>query len=555
MVEITRSAGSYALIAPASQSASAETLSKLSQATGRSVSTTETSLAVQINDLTRFVGNVGSEADPVANLETLRGLTRSSDVSASLSAALAIVRQRFASVEGRNRTRTFAGAGNTAGNALLNLLGSANDRFSSFNFDALFRRSSTTGATRKIDVSASRAAGGDPFARTAPVTTAIGGAATVSLERAALRVEAFNVQIDKSRPDLGSLSLSGYVADGNASDDNDGFSIRSSTGSGDDTVIFDTRDRTNQDGRLSAITLDTGDGSDVVFIAGNNASRIDAGAGDDFVAVEGDSVVNGGAGNDLIFARNASGDEGDDVLFSNSFASGGTGNDTITIFSLGAEDNGPKVAFGGEGEDHVVASVKADIDGGDGNDVLVLRDGGSASGGAGDDKISAFADSTLDGGAGNDDIYLLKGGSADGGEGDDVIQAQRYATVSGGTGNDTVTLIGGGAYTYRKGDGNDTLELGQVQVDPEAKNPDVQNGLPVNRIVLDNFDYSDLTLSVDALSIKVQSGDADSGDDLLKVSREVLGKVNVVFRKDGYEQALQVDGLSQTLGARVKISA
>jgi len=383
------------------------------------------------------------------------------------------------------------------------------------------------------------------FDRGIPLTTAVGGSATIDVVRTALTAQAAAVLLDKAEPDLGSIQGVEYVADGAPRSDNDGFLIKAATGGGADTVVLDTRDGTGDDSRLSWIDLSTGEGSDVVFIAGNNISKVDAGAGDDFVAVEGDASVHGGEGDDLLYARNAWGDAGDDVIFSDGFASGGEGDDTITLFSLDPEtDTAPKVAYGGAGNDQIVASVSAAIDGGAGDDVLILRDGGSAGGGSGDDTISAYADATIEGGDGTDDILLLKGGSVEGGAGDDLIEARSYAIVSGGQGADVVTLKGGGTYRFAKGDGSDT-----VTMDKAVAQPTGINKLPMNRIVIDGYAFADMTVAVSALDLTIAATGLNVTRDKLSVSREVLGKMEVVFRKNGQQQVLSIDGLTQTLGA------
>jgi hypothetical protein len=269
------------------------------------------------------------------------------------------------------------------------------------------------------------------------------------------------------------------------------------------------------------------------------------------VAVEGDAIVDGGDGDDLIYARTASGDAGDDIIFTDGFASGGSGNDNITIFSLDAEnDDIAKLAFGGEGDDQIVASVSANIDGGDGQDVLILRDGGSAGGGNGDDTISAWSAATLEGGAGNDDIQLLRGGTVDAGDGDDKVEAGNYALVTGGKGNDTIKMSGGGEFTFRKGDGRDTVEMGRASF-----SLDDANKLRPNRVVIDGYDYADLSVTVGAVDLKIKPTGLNIQNDDLFVDREVLGKMEIVFRKNGFEQVLKVDGLTQTLGPRVPTPA
>jgi Ca2+-binding RTX toxin-like protein len=551
VVEISRNAGSYAMIAAASLKPNAEALSKLAQAAGNSVSTTRTSLTTQSSDLSRFVGKVSVEAEAAASLETARGLSRSSDVSTTISDALKAMQQRFAYTESRNSSRPSSAAGNSAGAALVAMLrGSLSDDENSFDFSALVPRTSTARVKpSQITVTAANQDQPDVFERGVPLRTAVGGSATTTVTKTALRAETVQVLLDKSDPSAGSIPAVVYVPDGSPRSDNEGFYVKTVTGSANDTVVLDTRDQTNEDSRLSSIDVDTGDGSDVIFIAGNNVSKVNAGAGDDFVAVEGDAIVDGGDGNDLIYARTALGDAGDDIIFSDGFASGGEGDDTITLFSLDSEnDTVAKLAFGGAGNDQIVASVNASIDGGDGNDALILREGGFAGGGAGDDTISAWSAATVEGGAGNDDIMLLVGGSVDAGDGDDKVTTGNYASVSGGKGNDTIDMSGGGVYTFSKGDGSDVVDMKKTRF-----SLDDTNTTRLNRVVLEGYNYTDLNVTVNAVKLEVKPTGLNLGGDNLSVDREVLGKMEVVFRKDGFEQILKIDGLTQTLGARTRV--
>jgi Ca2+-binding RTX toxin-like protein len=548
VVEISRNAGSYALIASASLRPNAEALSKLAQAAGNTVSTTRTSLQGQSSDLQRFVNQVSVEANPVAELETARGLSRSSDISATIVEALKVAEHRFAYTESRNSSRSPNTAGSSTGAAIVAMLRSAQSDYDGFDFSALIRRYSGSSAKpSQIAVSAARQDLPDVFERGIPLTTAVGGAATTTITKTALRAQSIEIALDKTDSSLGSIQGLTYVPDGSARSDNEGFYIRTVTGSANDTVVLDTRDPTGDDSRLSAFDVDTGDGSDVIFIAGNNVSRINAGAGDDFVAVEGDAIVDGGDGNDLIYARTASGDAGDDIIFTDGFGSGGDGNDSITLFSLDAEnDDVAKIAYGGAGNDEIVASIKASIDGGDGEDVLILREGGFAGGGNGDDRISAWNTATVEGGAGNDDIKLLLGGSVDAGEGNDKVVATNYTSVVGGKGNDIIELNGGGVYTFNKGDGSDI-----VTIDKTRFGDDDINKTLANRVVLEGYDFTDLNVVVGALTLDLTPTVASTSGDKLHVDREVLGKLEVVFRKNGFEQVLKIDGLTQTLGAKV----
>jgi Ca2+-binding RTX toxin-like protein len=134
-----------------------------------------------------------------------------------------------------------------------------------------------------------------------------------------------------------------------------------------------------------------------------------AGDGNDTVyAGEGNDKVYGEAGNDLLYGEDGddylSGGEGDDTLY------GGAGNDTLDA------GQGSDVLYGEEGDDLLLGGPREDLlDGGAGNDTLL---GGNAA----DTLIGGAGDDSLIGNQGNDSIIGGDGNDyADGGDGDDYI--------------------------------------------------------------------------------------------------------------------------------------
>lgn len=206
----------------------------------------------------------------------------------------------------------------------------------------------------------------------------------------------------------------------------------------------------------------------------------------------------GGDGNDLLEAGlfDYSGDQ----------LHGGNGNDTLSV------TQGSNGLYGEEGDDHLVAgsggtyhgpSDKLDggagqdtleggsfMDGGDGDDTLLLDGVYTASGGDGNDNISGtggvgYSNADVDGGAGDDTIdvsapinrltidggdgndSIIGGGwrdvTLDGGAGDDVVTAHQWrigpTTLYGGEGNDVLSATGGGTMTLDGGLGDDHLSV------------------------------------------------------------------------------------------------
>ncbi len=203
-------------------------------------------------------------------------------------------------------------------------------------------------------------------------------------------------------------------------------------GSGTDTAsyYFET----------SAVNVDLRAGFEVATGSGINTDflisieSVLGGSGND--TINGSTIanwLNGGAGNDLIFAH-----DGDDLVY------GGIGNDQLN--GMGDTD----FLYGGSGDDKLWGEAAADwLYGGAGNDAV--------NGGLGDDRLFGESgndrmwgmqgDDSMHGGGGNDrmfggtgDDYLNGGNDTDllnGGIGDDVLYGgQGLDTIWGGNDND-----------------------------------------------------------------------------------------------------------------------
>lgn len=149
---------------------------------------------------------------------------------------------------------------------------------------------------------------------------------------------------------------------------------------------------------IGNLTIDGGDGDDVIN-GGSGNDSIDAGNGQDAVAGgDGNDTINGNNGNDVL-----TGDVGDDSIF------GGDGADTIN------GNDGSDMVNGGSGVDSVSGDGGGDtVYGGAGNDLL-FGDGGASPdddvvyGNSGDDQINGGGgNDLLDGGAGDDFVVTVQ---------------------------------------------------------------------------------------------------------------------------------------------------
>jgi VCBS repeat-containing protein len=193
---------------------------------------------------------------------------------------------------------------------------------------------------------------------------------------------------------------------------------------------------------LHSLTVNSGGGDDIIILG-----CFDYGCGVSF-----ETILDGGAGDDVLDASRATrgvtliGGEGNDVLL------GGRGNDVL------AGGDGCDILVGGYGDDMLFGGAGMDLlEGGCGNDVLC--------GGEGSDLILGMnGNDVLSGDAGED--ILLGGNGNDtlmGGDGNDILSGGNgNDSLAGGAGNDT--LMGDDGNDVLKGDaGNDILVGGDGQ--------------------------------------------------------------------------------------------
>tara|TARA_R110000764_G_scaffold1267_1_gene4930 strand:+ start:7312 stop:8826 length:1515 start_codon:yes stop_codon:yes gene_type:complete len=171
------------------------------------------------------------------------------------------------------------------------------------------------------------------------------------------------------------------------------FSIVISEGDTGPLTIQDTADGTGAevymgDTLVAEITGGQGmtlDDLDVAFVLEQNAGDVDYTDGDAGSIIEGnhsDNVINGGDGNDSIFAGYVGGDyAGENYHGGSDVLNGGAGDDYIVA------DSATYTAYNdGTSPIEVVHELHVDtLNGGEGNDTLVANDGGILTGGEGED--------------------------------------------------------------------------------------------------------------------------------------------------------------------------
>ncbi len=240
-------------------------------------------------------------------------------------------------------------------------------------------------------------------------------------------------------------------------------------------------------GGAGADTIDGGGGSDIIsYRDSDSALAIDlstnsvsggTATGDTISNIEGiygsnyddtlsgnslDNVINGGAGDDIIV-----GGAGNDIIVGESTydtsavdeAHGGDGNDLIDL-----RNSATGYAFGGDGNDTIRSgrSSSSETYGGAGDDTITVF-GGIAYGDDGVDRMTSYDDGViLVGGAGDDILKVNFNGIMLGGEGGDEYSLDQMSTslaiiYDGGTmGTDTIfTNWTSSTSIYRERDGND----------------------------------------------------------------------------------------------------
>lgn len=308
-------------------------------------------------------------------------------------------------------------------------------------------------------------------------------------------------------------------------DDRDVVQVNGANGAGDDFSIDPNGDRVRfQRNNLGLFTLDIGGvedldvngqgGSDVIAgsvgLSGLIELDLDGGEGNDLlIGGDGVDVLRGGAGRDTLIGGRGNdvqlGEQGDDLFVWNNgdgsdLMEGGADNDTVQV--NGANDagddfsitpNGARVLFqrnnlglfqldigttedldiNGQGGDDAIAGsigldglIALDIDGGEGNDVLIGGDGvDTLRGGAGDDELTGARGNDVMLGEAGDDLFIWNNG-----DGSDLIEGgadHDTAEVNGadGAGDDfSITPNGDRVRFQRTNLGLFQLDLGTTEV-------------------------------------------------------------------------------------------
>lgn len=204
-------------------------------------------------------------------------------------------------------------------------------------------------------------------------------------QRALARIIEILTLGDSATKDQASVSESnGYItnASGTQGDDTLTFTGRGlynvDTGNGDDNVIA-------KSALIAGVSL--GDGKDSLKASGSLIADVDGGAGNDDIQLTGSLIMNvsGGDGDDTIKASGKAligidGGDGNDTMYlegARIFASGGKGNDTVTIHQTDKANGIAEYAFAaGDGQDTIATDgpLSLRFKGYNASDLTISRD-------------------------------------------------------------------------------------------------------------------------------------------------------------------------------------
>ncbi len=558
MVTISNLGQSYGVIAPETISPYQLTLNKLAAYAGTTPPPTQISLSNQAAQLAGFGRTLDSIAAANSSFEETRGLSTIAKLQADFAIAYKTASSRLTVAglnantqqsAGRTTAGLLGGSSNIAdvvssylktpnnkkeydvfgnevgGNSVFNAIGKA-----------LKNQNTRTNAALHLLGVYSQNKAADPYARKEPTKYIANGSTKIDVKVSSLTSQIVDIPLAKGLLPNDRYQIVTTTPDNTGSSFNQGISSSVTTSNQNTTVAVDTNDPLGEDTRTTNLNLNLGNGSNVAFVSGSNDSTIRVGSGSNFVVAEGNSTIYGGDGDSILVGKNIISGKGNDTIFSSGFAYGGEGDDYIVLFnpSKTTDPNAPlPLAIGGSGNNTILANVKANVIGGQDNNNIILRQGGSASSGNGKNLISAEESAEVTVGNGKNDIHLVKGGSIIAGNGNNTLVSRTLAEITIGSGANDIELRQGGIVNYKAGGGVNKLAIGLS--DPSITAP------PPNKINLSGLLYSDTTISATLFSASVkQTGGTLGGFDISIADPAV--NYTLHFSKNGQAQDVTISG-------------
>jgi hypothetical protein len=565
MVTISNLGQSYGVIAPQTISGYQLTLNKLAAYAGTTPPPTQISLSNQAAQLAGFGRTLDSLATSNSSFEDTRGLSTIAKLQADFAIAYKTASSRL-TVAGLN-----ANTQQNAGRTTAGLIGGASnisDVVSSYlktpnnkkEYDvfgnevggnsiftaignALKKQNTRTNAALNLLGVYNQNKAADPYGRKEPTKYSANGSTKIEVKVSPLTSQVIDIPLAKGLLPSDKYQIVTTKADTAGSSSNQGISSTITTSNQNTTIAVDTNDTVGEDTRTTNLNLNLGNGSNVAFVSGSNDTTVRVGNGNNFVVAEGNSTIYGGDGDSILVGKNVISGKGNDTIFSSGFAYGGEGDDYIVLFNPSRLPD-PKaslpLAIGGSGNNTILANIKANVIGGQDNNNIILRAGGSASSGNGKNVISAEDTAEVTVGNGNNDIHLVKGGSATVGNGNNILVSRTNATFTLGSGANDIELRQGGTVNYAAGGKVNTLAIGKA--DPTIVPP------PVNKINLTGFLYSDTTTTATLFGSSIKENTGALGGFNVTITDAAID-YTLHFSKNGQAQDVTISGGIITVGA------
>jgi hypothetical protein len=558
MVTISNLGQSYGVIAPETISGYQLTLNKLAAYAGTTPPPTQISLSNQAAQLAGFGRTLDSLATSNSSFEDTRGLATISKLQADFAIAYKTASSRL-TVAGlnantqQNAGRTTAGLIGGASNisdVVSSYLATPNNKkeYDVFGNEvggnsiftaigkALKSQNTRTNAALSLLGVYNRNKAADPYARKEPTKYSASGSTKIDVKVSNLTSQIVDIPLAKGLLPGNKFQIVTTTSDNTGGSSSQGISSTITTSNQNTTVAVDTNDPVGDDTRTTNLNLNLGDGSNVAFVSGSNDSTIRVGSGNNFVVAEGNSTIYGGSGDSILVGKNVISGKGNDTIFSSGFAYGGEGDDYIVLFNP-SKLTDPKaplpLAIGGSGNNTILANIKANVIGGQDNNNIILREGGSASSGDGKNVISAEGSAEVTVGNGNNDIHLVKGGSIIVGNGNNTLVSRTSATITVGSGVNDIELRQGGTVNYAVGGKVNALAIGKS--DPTIVPP------PINKINLTGLLYSDTTTSATLFSASIKQNSGSLGGFNVSIADAAIN-YTLHFSKNGQAQDVTISG-------------
>ena len=297
MSVISKLSSNYAVIAPPSINSSQKALNDIAAAAGNTAPPTLISLTTQAQELTNFSQKLVALTTANSTFESSRGLNLAGTAQDDLKTAYTTASQRVTLSGIQANIHQSAGqASSLFGSPITNVadfLTQANADAAQYNFDGSGNSSDDSSGifqalsanlkaknqafAKALHLQTGQTSKADPYARKLETKYQQSGNVQLDVAESALKGSSLTVPITKGLVPNDKVNLVTTVPDGHATPTNQGVSVKVKTGDQNAVVALDTRDPYEADTRTSSVDITTGNGSNVVYLAGPTMPRSEPG--------------------------------------------------------------------------------------------------------------------------------------------------------------------------------------------------------------------------------------------------------------------------------------